>query len=84
MIGILSNLIEKSMEVFMNEFSVYGTTFDQCLSNLAKVLQRCEEVNIILNWEKCHFTVEGVVLGHLISAKIKVIEKLPPPQTSKA
>jgi Reverse transcriptase (RNA-dependent DNA polymerase) len=49
MMGIFSDLIEKSMEVFMVDFSAYGTIFDQCLSNLAKVLQRCEEVNLILN-----------------------------------
>jgi hypothetical protein len=49
MMGIFSDLIEKSMEVFMVNFSAYDTIFDQCLSNLANVLQRCEEVNLILN-----------------------------------
>ncbi|XP_078148472.1 uncharacterized protein LOC144543896 [Carex rostrata] len=92
MMGIFSDLIEKSMEVFMDDFSVYGTTFDECLLNLFKILQRCEEVNLVLNWEKCHFMVqEGVVLGHVISAKglevdrakIEVIEKLPPPTNVK-
>lgn len=71
----------------MDDFSVYGTNFESCLTNLSKVLKRCEEVNLVLNWEKCHFMVrEGVVLGHLISergiqvdrAKIEVIEQLPP------
>ena len=75
------------MEVFMDDFSVYGSSFDDCLVNLTKVLQRCEETNLVLNWEKCHFMVtEGIVLGHKISgrgievdkAKIEVIEKLPP------
>jgi Reverse transcriptase (RNA-dependent DNA polymerase) len=88
MMGIFSDLIEKSMEIFMDDFSVYGPTFDECLANLSKVLRRCEEVNLVLNWEKCHFMVqEGIVLGHLVSskglevdkAKVQVIEKLPPP-----
>jgi Reverse transcriptase (RNA-dependent DNA polymerase) len=49
MMGIFSNLIENAMKVFMDDFSVYDTTFDECLSNLTKVLQRCEEVNLVLN-----------------------------------
>ena len=72
----------------MDDFSVYGTTFDHCLENLDRVLQRCQEKDLILNWEKCQFMVrEGIVLGHLVSergikvdkAKIEVIEQLPPP-----
>ena len=86
--AIFSKFIENIMEVFMDDFSVYGSSFDDCLNNLSRVLQRCEEVNLVLNWEKCHFMVtKGVVLGHLISdsgievdkAKVEVIEKLPPP-----
>lgn len=80
------------MEVFMDDFSVYGTTFDRCLNNLAKVLGSCEDTNLVLNWKKCHFIVqEGVVLGHIISnkgievdkAKVDMIEKLPPPTSVK-
>jgi len=80
------------MEVFMDDFLVYGDSFDLCLKNLERVLERCEETNLVLNWEKCHFMVqEGIVLGHKISqmgmevdkAKIKVIEKLPPPTNMK-
>ena len=76
----------------MDDFSVYGTSFDECLDNLSMVLTRCEEVNLVLNWEKCHFMVQqGIVLGHLISekglevdmAKVEVIEKLPPPVNVK-
>ena len=72
----------------MDDFSVHGTSFDDCLNNLEKVLKRCGEVDLVLNWEKCHFMVmEGIVLGHKISskgievdkAKVEVIEKLPPP-----
>ncbi|XP_056692166.1 uncharacterized protein [Spinacia oleracea] len=92
MMAIFSDFIEDIMEVFMDDFSVYGSDFDVCLHNLSKVLKRCSEVNLVLNWEKCHFMVnEGVVLGHLISergiqvdrAKIEVIEKLPPPVNVK-
>jgi hypothetical protein len=52
----------------MDDFSVYGKTFDECLRKLEKVLQWCHEKDLILNWEKCHFMVrEGIVLGHLVS-----------------
>ena len=80
------------MEVFMDDFSVYGKTFDHCLENLDRVLQQCQEKDLVLNWEKCHFMVhEGIVLGHLVSergievdkAKIDVIERLPPPVNVK-
>jgi len=87
--AIFSDFIEDFMEIFMDDFSIYGIYFNSCLTNLSKVLQRCEEVNLILNWEKCQFMVqEGVVLGHVIiargievdKAKVEVIEKLPPRQ----
>jgi hypothetical protein len=87
-----SNVIEQIMEVFMDDFSVYGKTFYDCLENLDNVLQRCEEKHLVLNWEKCHFMVrEGIMLGHLISergievdrAKIEVIEQIPPPVNVK-
>jgi hypothetical protein len=86
MMSISSEMIKEIMEVFMDDFSVYGKTFDDCLKNLDRVLQRCEEKHLVLNWKKCHFTVrEGIVLGHLVSergievdrAKIEVIEQLP-------
>ena len=73
------------MDVFMDDFSVYGGSFEGCLENLEQVLTRCEETNLVLNWEKCHFMVEeGIVLGHKISAKgieldkakMETIEKL--------
>jgi hypothetical protein len=86
--SIFSDMIEEITEVFMDDFSVHGKTFGHCLENLDKVLQRCQERDLVLNWEKCHFMVrEGIVLGHLISergievdkAKIEVIKQLPPP-----
>lgn len=68
MMAIFSDMIEKSMEVFMDYFSVFGETFQTCLMNLEQILDRCEETNLVLNWEKCHFMVtEGIVLGHRIS-----------------
>ena len=50
MMAIFSDFCEKIVEVFMDDFSVYGTSFDDCLSNLDRVLQRCEETNLVLNW----------------------------------
>ncbi|KAK9008902.1 hypothetical protein V6N11_080379 [Hibiscus sabdariffa] len=92
MLAIFSDMVEEFLEVFMDDFSVLGETFDSCLGNLAKVLKRCEEADLVLNWEKCHFMVnEGTVLGHKISskgievdkAKVELIEKLPPPTNVK-
>ncbi|XLU24114.1 hypothetical protein S245_060180, partial [Arachis hypogaea] len=93
MLSIFSDMVEKFLEVFMDDFSVYGDSFSSCLDHLKLVLKRCQETNLVLNWEKCHFMVtEGIVLGHKISnkgievdqAKIEVIEKLPPPASVKA
>ena len=70
MMAIFSNFCEKIVEIFMDDFYVHGKSFDDCLSNLQRVLQRCEQTNLVLNWEKCHFMVnEGIVLGHKISEK---------------
>ena len=67
MMAIFSNIVEKTIEVFMDDFSVLGSSFDECLENLRAVLVRCEETNLVLNWEKYHFMVqEGIVLGHRI------------------
>ncbi|XP_070040044.1 uncharacterized mitochondrial protein AtMg00860-like [Nicotiana tomentosiformis] len=85
-------MVEDFLEVFMDDFFVVGNSFDDCLKNLNKVLAICEEKNMVLNWEKCHFMVEeGIVLGYKISkngievdkAKIEVISKLPPPTSVK-
>ncbi|CAM8941178.1 unnamed protein product [Rhodiola kirilowii] len=92
MMSIFSDYIEKCMEVFMDDFSIHGTSFDDCLTNLSHVLARCIETGLVLNWEKCHFMVrEGIVLGHLVSrrgvevdkAKVQVIEQLPTPKNQK-
>nr|GFA28459.1 reverse transcriptase domain-containing protein [Tanacetum cinerariifolium] len=71
---------------------VFRNSFSTCLTNLEKMLKRCEDTKLALNWEKSHFMVkEGNILGHKISkkgieadkAKIKVISKLPHPTTIK-
>nr|GEV39254.1 DNA-directed DNA polymerase [Tanacetum cinerariifolium] len=86
MMSIFYDMIEKTMEVFMDDFFVFGDSFSSCLTNLDKMLNRCEETNLVLNWEKCHFMCrEGIVLGYMISksgievdrAKVDVIAKLP-------
>ncbi|GJR33027.1 hypothetical protein Tco_1109259 [Tanacetum coccineum] len=70
MLGNLHDMVERTMEVFMDDFSVFGNSFQNCLSRLDHMLQRCEDTNLSLNWEKSHFMVkEGIVLGHKISKK---------------
>ncbi|GJW17739.1 reverse transcriptase domain-containing protein [Tanacetum coccineum] len=92
MMAIFHDMIEKTMEVFMDDFLVFGDSFASCLSNLDKMLKRCEDTNLVLNWEKCNFMCrEGIVLGHKIlksgievdRAKVDVIAKLPHPTTVK-
>ncbi|KAK1651522.1 hypothetical protein QYE76_069327 [Lolium multiflorum] len=72
-------------------------TFQRCMSAIfhgfcESIVERCEETNLVLNWEKCHFMVnEGIVLGHKISergievdrAKVEAIEKMPYPRDVK-
>jgi hypothetical protein len=74
MMVVFLEFIEKIVEVFMDDFSIYNKTFSDCLENLDKVLTRCGEVDLVLNWEQCHFMVkQGIVLGHVISERrIKV------------
>nr|GFA69747.1 reverse transcriptase domain-containing protein [Tanacetum cinerariifolium] len=92
MMAIFHDMIKKTMEVFMDDFSVFGNSFQTRLSHLEKMLKRCENTNLCLNWENSHFMVkEGIVLGHKISkngieddkAKVKVIAKLPHPTAVK-
>ena len=51
------DLVEEAMEIFMDDFSIYGSSFENFLENLETVLQRCQDKNLALNWEKCHFMV---------------------------
>jgi len=91
--SIFTDMIEDIMEVFMDDFLVYGSSFEDCLENLFKVLARCKEKHLVLNWEKCHFMVQdGIVLGNRIyehgievdRAKIKVMTSLQAPDNVKA
>ena len=92
MMSMFSDLVEEAMEIFKDDFLVYGSSFEKCLENLETVLQRCQDKNLALNWEKCHFMVtEGIVLGHKIStvglevdqAKVSMIKTLLTPTTVK-
>ena len=92
MMSMFSDLVEEVMEIFMDDFTVYGSSFEKCLKNLGTVLQRCQDKQLALNWEKYHFMVtEGIVLGHKISAtglevdqsKVSIIKTLAPPTTVK-
>jgi len=92
MISIFSDMVERFLEVFMDDFSVFGSSFEECFHHLTLVLERCKEKNLVLNWEKCHFLVQqGIVLGQVISrrgievdkAKVDLISNLPPPRTVK-
>nr|GEY27087.1 reverse transcriptase domain-containing protein [Tanacetum cinerariifolium] len=92
MMAIFHDMIEKKMEVFMDDFSVFRNSFGTCLSYLDKMIKWCEHTNLCLNWEQSHLMVkEGIVLGHKIlknrievdKAKVVVIAKLPHPMTVK-
>ncbi|KAF5763909.1 putative nucleotidyltransferase, Ribonuclease H [Helianthus annuus] len=92
MMSIFSDMVGESLEIFKDDFSIFGHTFEGCLVELEKVLKRCTETNLVLSWEKSHFMVkEGIVLGHVISqrgievdrAKVQVISTLPPPTNVK-
>ena len=92
MMSMFSDFVEEALEIFMDDFLVYESSFENCLENLETVLQRCKDKNLALNWEKFHFMVtKGIVLGHKISAaglevdqvKVFIIETLLPPTTIK-
>eukprot|EP00253_Pinus_taeda_P035700 PITA_35700 len=89
-IGIFSDMVNDSLEIFMDDFTPYGTAFEDALQNLEKVLKRCIEAHLALSTEKCHMMMnEGIVLGHYVSllgiqvdpAIIQVILTLPIPKT---
>ena len=90
--SIFSNLVEEILEIFMDDFSVNGSSFEKFLEKLYVVLHRCKDKNLALNWEKYHFMItEGIVQGHKIStaglevdqAKISMIRTLMAPTTVK-
>ncbi|GJZ68950.1 reverse transcriptase domain-containing protein [Tanacetum coccineum] len=91
MTTIFHDMVEDFMKVFMNDFSVFSNSFDSCFVNLDRMLARCKETNLVLNWESHFMVMEGIVLGHKISrfqievdkAKIDVIAKLAYPTNVK-
>ena len=92
MLSIFNDMVERIMEVYMDDITIYGSTFEECLANLETVLQGCIAKNLVLNWEKCHFMVnQGIVMGHVVSKKgievdkdkIELISKLPSPTNVK-
>jgi len=85
-------MVEQFLEIFMDDFSIYGDSFDQCLHHLELILQHCAKKNLTLNWEKCHIMVKHeIILGHKISrkgievdrVKIDIIAKLSTPKCVK-
>ena len=92
MMGIFTDMIEHILEIFMDDFSVFGDSYEGCLENLRRVLERYQEKKLVLNWEKCHFMVtQGIVLGHIVSRegievdkeKVDLISNLPTPKCVK-
>ena len=92
MMGIFSDMIKLILEIFMDDFSVFGDSYEGCLENLRKELERCQEKNLVLIWEKCHFMVtQGIVLDHIVlkkgievdKAKVELISNLPTPKCVK-
>ena len=80
------------VEIYMDDFSVFGDSFQEALKNLEKVLLRCQEAHLALSENKCRLMCKaGVILGHLISgkgiqvdpAKIEIILHLPAPKTQR-
>eukprot|EP00253_Pinus_taeda_P010735 PITA_10735 len=80
---------KKNVEIYMDDLTPYGSNFQEALSNLGKVLDKCIEMNLSLSLEKCEFFMtEGTVLGHAISQqglqvdpnKIAIIQRVAPPQ----
>ena len=92
MMYMFSDLVEEAMEIFIDDFSIYGSSFKNCLENFETILHMCQDKNLALNWEKCHFMViEGIVLEHKISTaglevdqeKVAIIKTLLSPTTVK-
>jgi hypothetical protein len=76
MMSIFSDYVERIIEVFMDDFTVYSDSFDKCLENLSSILKRCIETNLVLNYEKCYFMVEqGILLGHVVSSRGLEVDK---------
>ena len=73
---IFSDFIQESMEVFMDDFSIFGLSFDVCLGHLMQILDVCVKKRLVLSWEKSYLMVrEGILLGHLVSSKGLEVDK---------
>ncbi|CAA6674599.1 unnamed protein product [Spirodela intermedia] len=92
MLSIFSDMTRKYIKILIDDFSIFGESFDECLNHLQHVIEKCIEKKLVLSWEKSHFMVrEGVVLGHIVSenglevdrAKIDIISKMKPPNSIK-
>nr|GEV72962.1 hypothetical protein [Tanacetum cinerariifolium] len=93
MMSIFLDMVRESVEIFMDDLSIFGQSFESCFGQLESVLKRCTETNLVLSWEKSHFMVhEGILLGHVVSEKgfevdrtrVQIISTLPPPTNIKA
>nr|GFC11951.1 retrovirus-related Pol polyprotein from transposon 17.6 [Tanacetum cinerariifolium] len=76
MMAIFHDMVEKTMEVFMDDFSDFGNSFQSCLSHLEKMLKRCEDTNLCLNWEKSHFMVKYECVEAFKTLKRKLTDAL--------
>nr|GEU59161.1 DNA-directed DNA polymerase [Tanacetum cinerariifolium] len=74
MMAIFHDMIEKTMEVFMDDFSVFRNSFQSCLSHLERMLKRCEDTNLCLNWENSHFMVKRI--PNIVEPEIRSIEEI--------
>ena len=88
--GIFSDLVNDSVEIYMDNFNPYGNSFEEGLVNLEKVIKRCKQTHVSLSTVKFDMMrEEGVVLGHFLSvariqfdlAKVEVILHFPVPKT---
>jgi len=88
-LSIFSYLIHDTIEISMDDFTHYGNSFEESLTNIEKVLKRCEDMNLSLNHEKWNIIMsEDIVFCHLLSyrgievdqSKVKIIKKFPTPQ----
>lgn len=77
MMSIFTDMVEDTIKVFMDDFSVVGDQFKDCLRHLHDVLRWCEEYHLVLNWERSHLLVkEGINLGHRISIKSIEVDRV--------
>ena len=55
-------LVANNIEIFMDDFSGFGQSFDVCLKKINVVFKRCRETRLVLNWEKCQFMVRECIV----------------------